>query len=139
MVAKLTRSTDDLGKLLLRLAVGGLLFFHGLFKLRHGIAWIAGPLSHFGLPGALAYGAYLGEVVAPVLLVAGLWTRLAALAVAVDLGMAILLVLRGRLFAIGQSGGWGVELEAFFILGALAICLLGAGRYSVSRGAGAWD
>ncbi|VDR28702.1 Uncharacterised protein [Raoultella terrigena] len=35
---------DDFGKLLLRLAVGGLMLFHGLHKLFDGVAGISGML-----------------------------------------------------------------------------------------------
>jgi putative oxidoreductase len=127
--------SDDVGKLLLRLAVGGVLLFHGVFKLQHGVAWIAGPLGEFGLPGFLAYGTYVGEVVAPVLIVLGAWTRPAALVVAFDLFMAIVLVLRPRVFTVNEMGGaWGIEVEALFLLGALALVFLGAGRYRLARG-----
>ncbi len=126
--------SDDVGKLLLRVAIGGVLLFHGVFKLQHGVAWIAGPLGQVGLPGFLAYGTYVAEVVAPVLILLGLWTRLAALVVAFDLCMAIVLVLRPQLFAVKEmGGGWGVEVEALFLLGALALVFLGAGRYRLTR------
>ena len=36
-------------------------------------------LAGMGLPGFLAYGAYVGEIVAPLLVLAGLFTRPAAL------------------------------------------------------------
>ncbi|HEY2828721.1 MAG TPA: DoxX family membrane protein, partial [Thermoanaerobaculia bacterium] len=45
---------NDVGKLVLRLAVGILMAFHGLSKLRHGVGWMAGPLSAHHLPVALA-------------------------------------------------------------------------------------
>src|SRR5919204_3990489 len=66
---------DDIGKLLLRIALGGILLFHGVFKLTHGVEWIKQPLAALGLPGFLAYGTYLAEVVAPVLLILGYRTR----------------------------------------------------------------
>ena len=45
----------SIGKLVLRLAVAVLMAFHGLSKLRHGVAWMAGPLHAHGLPAWLAY------------------------------------------------------------------------------------
>jgi hypothetical protein len=70
MIAWFPARSDDAGKLVLRLAVAGIILFHGLFKLTHGVEWIRQPLGDLGLPGILAYGAYLGEVVAPVLILA---------------------------------------------------------------------
>ncbi len=60
-------SHDDAGKLLLRLAVGGLMLFHGIHKLIDGVDGISGMLAAQGLPGFIAYGVLVGEVVAPLL------------------------------------------------------------------------
>ena len=99
---------EDVGLFLLRLALGGILLFHGIFKLTHGVEWIKQPLGTLGLPGFLAYGTYVAEVVAPLLLMLGLWARIAALVVAFDMLMAIALVLRPRIFTINEmGGGWG--------------------------------
>ena len=125
---------EDVGLLLLRLALGGILLFHGIFKLTHGVEWIKQPLGTLGLPGFLAYGTYVAEVVAPVLLMLGLWARVAALVVAFDMLMAIALVLRPRIFAINEmGGGWAIELEALILVVALALSIEGPGRYVVGR------
>ena len=129
---------DDVAKLLLRVTLGGILLFHGVFKLTHGVEWMAGPLGALGLPGVLAYGTYGAEVLAPILLFVGWKARLAALVIAFDMVMAIVLVLRPRLFTVNQSGGgWGVELEGMILLVALSVFLLGSGRYRLGRGG--WD
>jgi putative oxidoreductase len=128
----LAHRNEDLGKLVLRWTVGGLLLFHGVFKLRHGVEWMVPVLEGVGLPAFLRYGSYVGEVLAPLLLLVGWQTRLAALVVAFDLAMAIALVQRGKILAVHpQSGAWGIELEMLFLLGALAIFFLGPGRYAV--------
>jgi|SRR5687767_4086074 putative oxidoreductase len=141
MAALVSRAMwDDVGKLLLRLAVGGLLLFHGVSKMKSGVGWIAGPLAGLGLPAFLAYGVFVGEVVAPILAILGKFTRLAGLAIAFDLFMAIVLVLRGRILSVNpQGGGWAIELEMFFLLGGVALFFLGSGRLALSRGQGAWD
>jgi len=131
---------DDWGKLLLRVTIGGLLLFHGVFKAKNGIAWMAGPLSAVGLPMFVAYGVYVGEIVAPIFAILGKYTRLAGLVIAFDLLMAIVLVLRDRIFSVNPQGGaLAIEVESFFLLGGLAIALLGSGRYALSRGRGRWD
>ena len=131
---------DDWGKLVLRLAVGGLLLFHGISKATNGIGWMAGPLSAVGLPAFVGYGAYVGEIVAPILAVVGKFSRIAGLVIAFNMLMAIVLVLRNRVFSINpQGGGWAIELEMLFLLGGVAIALLGSGRYALSKGRGRWD
>jgi putative oxidoreductase len=130
---------EDYGKLLLRLTIGALLLFHGIAKLKGGIGWMAGPLGGVGLPAFVGYGVYVGEVVAPLLLIAGKWTRLAGLVVAFNMLAAILLARRADIASLNQGGGWAIELEMLFLLGGIAIFLLGSGRYAVSKGVGRWD
>jgi putative oxidoreductase len=130
---------EDWGKLLLRLAVGGLLLFHGVAKMRNGVGWMAGPLSGLGLPAFVAYGAYVGEVIAPIFVILGKWARIAGLVVAFNMASAITIALRGKVFTLNQGGGWAIELELLFLLGGIIIFLLGSGKYSISKGAGAWD
>jgi putative oxidoreductase len=55
--------TEDFGKLILRITLGGLLLFHGVHKLLNGIAPIKAMVTAHGIPDAVAYGVYLGEVV----------------------------------------------------------------------------
>lgn len=130
---------DDWGKLLLRLAVGGLLIFHGIAKMKNGIGWMAGPLSGLGLPALVGYGVYVGEVIAPIFVILGKWARIAGLVVAFNMVAAILIALRDKIFTLNMGGGWAIELELMFLLGGIAVFLLGSGKYSVSKGAGAWD
>ena len=54
---------NDLGLLVLRLTMGGLMLFHGVHKLTHGVGFIGDMLAGMGLPSFIAYGALLGEVV----------------------------------------------------------------------------
>src|SRR5687768_3556428 len=130
---------EDWGRLLLRLAVGGLLIFHGVAKLKNGIGWMAGPLSGLGLPAFVGYGVFVGEVIAPIFLILGKWSRLAGVIVAFNMIAAIMIALRDKMFTLNMGGGWAIELELMFLLGGLVIFLLGSGKYSVSRGNGAWD
>jgi putative oxidoreductase len=132
-------ASDDFGKLLLRLAVGVLMLLHGIAKLGSGTAGIAGMLSKNGLPPELAYLVYVGEVLAPLLLIIGLWTRAAALIVVANMLVAIGLVHLGDLAKLTPQGGWALELQGLFLLGALAIAFLGAGRLSVGGLAGRWN
>jgi putative oxidoreductase len=130
----------DIGKLILRLAVAVLLAFHGASKMQKGIAWMAGPLQAHHLPVYLGYGVFLAEVLAPILLVLGIFTRPAALVIAFELSMALFLVLGPKTFEImPQTGALGGELQFLFIFAALSIFFLGSGRFALSKGQGRWD
>ncbi|AJC20594.1 DoxX family protein [Pandoraea pulmonicola] len=130
---------DDLGKLILRLTLGILLLFHGVSKVINGVGFIEGMITSHGLPGFLAYGAYLGEVLAPVLLILGVLTRLGGLLVVANMLVALFLVHLSQLGDLAKTGGWALELQGFYLFAGLCVMLFGAGRYSVSGGRGAWD
>ena len=129
----------DLGRLLLRLALGGLILFHGVSKLMAGPGFVQQVVGKSGLPGFVAYGVYIGEVVAPLLLIAGFWTRAAALVVALNMVFAVLLVHVPQLFTMAPTGGWALELQGMYFFTAVAIALLGAGRFSVGGAGGKWN
>jgi putative oxidoreductase len=132
--------SDDLGKLLLRIAVGGLMLFHGIAKVRLGIEWIENTIAGAGYPGYLAYLVFLGEILAPVLIILGYRTRLAAALLAIDMVVAVLMVHRHQLFSIKpMGGGYAIELEALFFAAALALLMFGGGKYGVSGGRHTWD
>ena len=124
---------DDAGKLLLRVVLGVLIGLHGVAKLGKGVGGIEGMLGQAGLPAVLAYGVYIGEVLAPLLLIVGAWTRLAAAVIVVNMLFAIGLAHLGELFTLGRTGGWALELQGMFLFAAVAVALLGAGRYSVDH------
>lgn len=120
------------GLLVLRVGLAVILLFHGLAKLQGGIAWMAEPLGAIGLPAWIAYGVYVAEIVAPVLLIVGVLTRFAALTICIDMVMAVILVLRDRVFTINpQGGGWAIELEVLIFVAALTTLLAGGGRFAL--------
>ena len=123
----------NLGKLVLRLTLGGLLLFHGVAKLQRGVDGIVERVAGTGLPASLGYLVYVGEVLAPILLILGLWTRVAALLVAVNMVVALLLSHATQLGELGRSGGYALELQAFYLFTAVALMLLGGGRFGVGR------
>ena len=133
------RSLDDAGKLVVRVVLGVLLLFHGISKVQHGVEPIAAALAAHGMPSALAYGAFIGELIAPVLLVLGVYARLGGLLVIGHMTVAILLMHTTQLFLLTNSGGWALELQAFYLFNGLAVLLLGAGRFSVGGPNGRWN
>ena len=126
-----TPNTDDAGKLVLRVAIGLLVLLHGIFKITHGVGFIGGMVDKAGLPGFLAYGVNIGEVVAPLMMLLGVGARAGAAIVVANMLVALGLVHMGDLFVITKQGGWALELQGLYLFGALAVALLGAGRYSV--------
>lgn len=130
---------DDLAKLSLRLAVGGLMLFHGAHKITNGVGAIKGLFVEQGLPGGLAHLVYLGEVVAPGLMILGFLTRVAGLLVTATMAVAIYLALGPEMFGLNRHGGAACELELLYLAGGLALFLSGGGRYSVTRGEGRWS
>jgi putative oxidoreductase len=134
-----TNPREDQGKLVLRIVLAVLLLFHGYGKLTHGIGFITGMLEKHGLPGVFGYAVYIGEVVAPLLILFGVFTRAAALVVVINMIVAVLLVHTGQIFTLNEQGGWALELQGMYLGSALALALLGAGRYSVGGLAGRWN
>jgi putative oxidoreductase len=124
--------TADSAKLILRLTVGLLMVLHGIFKLMNpeAMGFVEGLLTGIGLPAFLAYFVYVGEIIAPVMLIIGYETKLAALLIAINMVVAILLVHLGDLFALSpMTGGAALELQYLYLFGAVAIFGLGAGKH----------
>jgi putative oxidoreductase len=124
---------DDAGKLLLRLTLGLLILLHGIAKITTGVSGIEGMLTAHGLPAFIAYGAYIGEVLAPILVIIGFYSRVAALVIAFNMIVAIALAHAGELLQLGKQGGWALELQGMFLFTATALALTGPGRFSINR------
>ena len=121
----------DTALLILRLVLGVLVLLHGIAKLPPPPEGITGMLAQANLPPVLAYGVYLGEIVAPILLIVGVWTRLAAIVIAINMIVAVLMAHAGDLLKLGEQGGYALELQAMFLFVAIALTFTGAGRLSV--------
>lgn len=111
------------GTLLLRWTLAILMIFHGWAKVTGGVSGIEGMLVGKGLPGFLAYGAYLGELIAPLFLLAGVWVVPAALLIAINMAFALVLAHSGHFLDITATGGWRLELQGFFFVTALVVAL----------------
>ncbi len=124
---------DAVAKLILRLTLGILILLHGLAKLVHGIGPIEGMVTGMGLPAFVAYGVFLGEVLGPILLIIGFHARLGAALIAVNMLFAFLLAHTGELASLGPSGGWALELQGMFLFTAVALALMGPGRFGINQ------
>ncbi|KAF3998059.1 DoxX family protein [Glaciimonas immobilis] len=133
------RNTDDLGKFILRATLAILILFHGISKIFSGPGYVAGLVSSAGLPPAVAYLVYVGEVLAPLMVLLGIWTRVGALIIVGNMLFAFSLVHSKQLLTLSETGGWALELQGFYLFTALAVLLLGAGRMSVGGISGRWN
>ncbi|WP_144641333.1 DoxX family protein [Bordetella genomosp. 13] len=131
--------SDDTGKLILRLSLGILILLHGLSKLSTGVGGIAGMLSSHGIPGFVAYFVYVGEILAPLLVILGIASRLGGLIIAINMVVAIMLAHTSQLGGLTANGGWALELQGMFLFSALAIAFMGAGRFALGGANGRWN
>lgn len=124
----------DIGALLLRLCVGGLMMFHGVDKLLNGIDGMGPLLSKKGLPSFLQYGVYAGELLAPLLLILGVLPRTAALLITSTMLIAVYALHMGDLLSVGKHGEYALEVQVFYIVGAVVIAIIGPGRVAIPVG-----
>lgn len=124
---------DDIGKLILRLTLGILMLLHGIAKMRYGVSGIEGLLVSKGLPGFIAYGVFIGEVIAPLMVIFAFYARIGALIMVFTMIMAIALAHSSELFDLTKHGGWALELQGFFLLTAIAVALMGPGKFGINR------
>jgi len=123
---------ESIGKLILRVALGALILMHGIAKLMGGVGGLSGMITSAGLPAFIAYGVYIGEVIAPILVLLGWYSRIGAALIAINMLFAIGLAHAGEIFTIGKTGGWAIELQGMFLFTAIAVALIGPGRYSIN-------
>ena len=123
---------EDLTKLTLRLSLGLMMLSHGMGKFApQSIEFISTKLTAVNLPAELVYGVYLGEIVAPILVIIGLFTRLGGWIMVVNMLFAIGLVHMNDIFALTERGAWAIETQALFLVVSLAVAVFGSGKYAV--------
>ena len=121
-------ANPELGLLILRAWLGlTMLINHGipkLMKFNEMAEKFADPFG-IGAKASLALAVF-AEVICSTLLVVGFFTRFAALALAITMGVAFATVHKWAL-----SGPASGELAFMYLAGFLALVFMGAGRYSV--------
>ena len=125
----------DAGRLILRLTVGGLMLFHGVAKILHpaSLDFISGMLTANSLPAILAFGVYIGEVLAPLMVIAGYQSRVGGLLIVINMVFAILLAHSGELLSLTEHGGLAIELQMFYLMTAAAVMFLGSGKFAFKQ------
>ncbi len=123
--------TAPYAALLLRLSLGILFLAHaGLKIFVFTPAGTAGFFASLGLPGWLAYVTMAWEVIGAVALILGVFPRLVAIVmIPVLLGAIFTVHGHAGFFFNNPNGGW--EFPAFWIIGLIALALIGDGAYAV--------
>ncbi|MBL1222540.1 DoxX family protein [Chryseobacterium sp. L7] len=129
---------NDLGIFITRAAIGFPMLVYGISKLIHGVGFIEQMMVQKGLPIFFAYGVFVGEIIAPVMIILGFRIRLAGIAFAANCFTAIILAQTGNIFKLNEFGGWALELLMIYMLAGLSFFFTGAGKYAVSTGS-KWD
>lgn len=125
--------SEHIAKLILRCTVGLLMLFHGIAKLTNlqALGFIKNQLEGLGFNPIFAYGVYIGEIVAPLLLILGIYARFGGFLIFVNMLCAIILVHMNDLLALAEHGGWSMELQAFYLITGLVIMLIGSGKLAI--------
>jgi len=124
-------TNSDVGILIVRIALGGIIFFHGFNKIAHGVANQYQILASNGIPGVFIYFVYISEVLAPVLIVLGLLVRLSSATIIVTM----IVIFYALPFPIGldEHGAMNIESQLYFLLLAVALFFTGPGRYVLKK------
>ena len=125
-----SRSHIDLALLVLRVAFGAIMLAHGLQKtFVFGIAGVTQGFTQTGVPAAAFMGPFISllEIVAPLAIIFGLLTRLAAFGLVCDMLGAILLVH----FKNGFFNPTGFEFPLSLLVAYVVFMITGAGQYSI--------
>ena len=119
--------------LILRVSLGVMYVAHSLI-LKHFTYTLTGTAQFFeslGLPAALAYATFWGELIGGVLLVAGVGTRVVSLALVPILAGALWVHAGNGWVFSAANGGW--EYPLFLIVVSFVAALLGNGRYALGN------
>jgi putative oxidoreductase len=142
VIAHLTATHADWIVVIARIVLGIIFFAHGAQKM---LGWYGGPglascmrtfTEHLHLPPALAFLVIAGELLSGVGLIVGLFSRIAALVIALTMVGAIATVhFRFGLFLnwFGTQEGHGIEYHLLTIALALVVVVQGAGALSLDR------
>lgn len=122
------QQSEDIGKLVLRLTLALLMLFHGVDKIGN-LGGVMSILEKNGLPEFMAYLIYVGEILAPLMLIVGYRVKVAALTISLTIVAASLLVFSNSLFSLGKHGAYALEVQAFYLFVGIAVFLLGNDRF----------
>lgn len=123
----------DTGLLIIRVTFCVLFLFHGWHKVRYGIeASMLSLTEATFLPGFLIYFAYISEVLAPLLIIFGLYARLSALSIFLTMIIVMyIVIMRGVTFSV--HGAPNIEPQLFYFFTSAGLFFTGPGRHRVKN------
>jgi putative oxidoreductase len=135
----LLKTQDDVVPLILRVFLAIVMFPHGAQKVLgwfggNGLAGTMHFMTGMGIPAVFAALAIAAEFLGPIGLFIGLLTRVAALAIGVEMVVAVMLVHAGNGFFMNWSGkqkGEGFEYHLLVIGISVALMIAGGGKLSL--------
>ena len=109
----------------LTIGLGVLMLFHGVHKILNGVDFIIPLLEAYSIPYAeyLSYGVYIGEIIAPLLLISGYYIRVAGAIIVFNMLVAIFLVHQEEIFTLTEHGSWSIEIPMLYLIMGLALFL----------------
>lgn len=137
-MSSFNKSSNDLALLILRIGTGSLMLFHGIHKALYGHDYIKSLLSQKGLPNIFWIGVPIAEIIAPILLILGIFTRISTLLIAFVMLFSIYLAFGLEGFTINDYGGLTAEFNIFFVFVGVALFLLGPGKYRLGKNSNIW-
>jgi putative oxidoreductase len=126
---------QPLALLVLRLVIGTIMIAHGYGKVFGGFSHVHDMVQHLGFPGWMAYLLAGTEFFGGILIIAGLLTRFVAVAMLIDMSVAIWKIHWHN----GLKGQGGFEFPMAVAAIAFALIFFGAGPIafdSIRRGGG---
>jgi putative oxidoreductase len=126
----------DISYPLIRVSVGGTLLVHGIVKMMGPpvAVFAQQSMAKRGIEPALliAWLIFINETIGAVCIILGLFTRLFAASIAIEMAVITFFVLYPHGYGFTQPGG-GYEYTLLWGLIFLAIALRGGGPYSLDR------
>ncbi|MBM1107792.1 DoxX family protein [Aurantibacter crassamenti] len=132
------KRNKNLGILILRLAIPFTMLIYGINKVIEGTGFIGSLFEQYGLPKFIANGIFIGEIVAPLMLMMGFRTRLAGLIFSFNCLVAIVMAQTQNIFKLNQFGGWSLDLLFIYLMAGIVFYVSGAGKYALST-SNHWD
>lgn len=122
----------EVGSFIIRVVLGIIFFMHGLDKFKGGVENTAGWFESIGLPGFLAYGVAVVELVGGIMLVLGLFSRIVSILFAiVMIGAIVKVKLAIGFFGNGQMAGY--EMDLAFLAMAIMIAITGSKAFALDQ------